>query len=92
MDSRGGTKGDGPVEGLGTDRLELVPLFPPSSPAGVLETGAVGNGVLLPGHVLPGTPDVLLSPLVREVIDLAGGEGCNVGIVGGSRVAGDGDE
>jgi len=45
--------GDGPVEGFRTDRLKFVPLFPPSSPASVFETAAVGNGILLPGHVLP---------------------------------------
>ena len=56
--------GDGPIEGFWADCLEFIPLFPPSPPASVFETGAVGNSVLLPGHVLPGTPDVLLSPLV----------------------------
>ena len=56
--------GDGPVESLGANRPKLVPLFPPSSPASVLETGAVGNLVLLPGHAFPRTPDVFLSPLV----------------------------
>jgi len=81
---------DGPIERFGADRLELVPLFPPSSPASVLETAAVSDGVLLPGHVLPGAPDVLLPPLVREVVDLAGGEGCDIGIVGGCCVVSDG--
>jgi len=81
--------GGEPIERFGADRLELVPLFPPSSPAGILETSAVGNCVLLPGHVLPGTPDVFLAPLVREVVDLAGGEGGDAGIVGGSSISGD---
>ena len=84
--------GDGPIECFWADRLEFVPLFPPSPPAGVLEAGAVGNRVLLPGHVPPGTPDIFLTPFVGEVIDLTGGEGCDAGIVWGSSAVGDRDE
>ena len=81
--------GYGPIQCLRTDRLELVPLFPPSPPASVLQTGAVGNCVLLPSHALPGAPDVLLAPLVREVVDLTGREGRDVGIIGGRGISSD---
>lgn len=43
----------GPIESFWADRLQFVPLLPPSSPAGVLETGAIGNRVLLPCHAPP---------------------------------------
>lgn len=73
-----------PVESLWGDSAEAVALLPPGAPAGVLETDTVGDFVLLAGHVAPGAPDVLLFPVVGEVVDLAAGEG------GDGRVVGDG--
>lgn len=60
---RGGGEGV-PIKSLWADRLKFVSLFPPSSPAGVLETRTVSNRVLLPCHAFPRAPDVLLAPLV----------------------------
>lgn len=80
-----------PVKGLGGDGLELIALLPPCSPRGVLETSAVCDGILLASHVPPGPPDILLLPLVREIIDLAAGKGDEGGVVW-DCIGVDGDE
>lgn len=54
MVGRGSDVGEGaPVESLWTDGLELVTLLPPGAPGSVLEPDAVGDLVLVPGHVSP---------------------------------------
>lgn len=60
-----------PVERLGTDCLEVVPLFPPRPPAGVLQPNTIGNLILLFGHITPRTPDIFLLPLVAEIVNLS---------------------
>ena len=72
---------DTPVEGLWTDSLELIPLLPPGAPAGVLETHAVGDGILLAGHAAPLALYILLLPIMREVVDLALWLGVEGGVV-----------
>ena len=59
-----------PVEVLVREGLELVALGPPGAPGGVLGAGAIRNLVLLVGHV---APDILLPPVVAEVVNLAAG-------------------
>lgn len=58
-----------PVQRLGANSLELVALLPPRPPAGVLEPNTIGNLVLLARHRPPRRPDVLLGPVVREVVN-----------------------
>lgn len=74
---------NGPVGGFGNVGLGLL-LFPSSSPIGVLRTGAVSGRVLLllPGHTLPGFPDIFLFPLVGEIIYLTVWDGYDGAIVG----------
>ena len=60
-----------PIKGLRTDCRQVISLLPPRSPTCVLKTHTVGDGVLLPGHAPPRSPDILLSPFVGQVIDLA---------------------
>ena len=63
-----------PVEGLWADGAELVALLVPCAPACVLETDTVGNLVLMASHVPPRHPDILLCPVVRQVVDTDGGK------------------
>ena len=57
------------IERLGADRLQIIPLLLPRPPAGVFEPDAVGDLVLVPRHVAPTRPDVLLGPVVGQVVD-----------------------
>lgn len=67
---------DRPIKSLWRDSLEIIALFPPGAPARVLQTNAVGDFVFLAGHVPPGAPDVLLLPVVGEIVDLSRGYRC----------------
>jgi hypothetical protein len=58
-----------PIEGLWGHSFELVALLPPSTPGGIFEAKAVGDFEFVAGHVAPGAPDVLLGPLMGEIVD-----------------------
>lgn len=57
-------------------------MFPPSTPGSVFKTDTVGNLVLETGHVAPGPPDVLFTPVVGEIVDLTTREVGQDGVVG----------
>ena len=79
-----------PVKSLRTDRLQLIPLLPPRPPTRILQTHPIGDGVLLARHAPPRPPNVLLLPVVRQIIDLP----LRLGLAGGVVRHGvrDGDE
>ena len=70
-----------PIEGLWTDCLEFIALFPPCAPTGVLKTTPISNLVLLTSHAPPRAPYVLFLPVVRKIVDLAIGEGGDFAVV-----------
>ena len=49
-----------PIEGLGTDGLEVMSLLGPVAPGGVLEPQSVDKIVLLLRHKLPGRRNIIL--------------------------------
>jgi hypothetical protein len=63
-----------PIKRLRTDRLQLVPLFPPGPPTGILEPDPIGDLVLVTSHRPPTRPDVLFRPIVGEVVYADAGE------------------
>jgi hypothetical protein len=63
---------DSPIQRLRTDRLELVPLFPPRPPTSILQPDPIGDLVLVSRHRPPTRPDVFLGPIVREIVDADG--------------------
>jgi hypothetical protein len=63
-----------PIQSLRTDRLQLVPLFPPSPPTSILQPNPIRNLILMPRHTPPTGPDVFFRPIMREVIYADGRE------------------
>ena len=63
-----------PIQSLRTDRLQLVPLFPPSPPTSILQPDPISNLILMPRHTPPTSPDVFFCPVMGEVVYADGGE------------------